>query len=335
MQIYQDPRQTMRQQALQNIIGGIGNIQAQRQQAEQQTLRQQALDEERRNQRGLQAQQMQMQLAQQGIAPDEAQQAGFQQFVESGDTSGLSSMLQPVASRAQEQQAYKRQQDALNRQMQMQDRMLNTQVKQAQLAKARQAPEPKESQYKAAGFVKRAEQAEKDLAALGQNFTPDVFQEGMIGGLVPEAFRGEDTKLFNQAKNNFISAVLRKESGAAISDDEFTREEAKYFPQAGDSAEVLAQKARARQQAMNNLKAESGGAYDRIASVQGSPQRQYASAGNLQNINMATQQEIPYAPSSNAGFGNAYAADNAEIVTPERTQFRRSRLQELRQKAGM
>ena len=49
---------------------------------------------------------------------------------------------------------------------------------------------------------------------------------------------------------------MRKESGAAIAKDEFTREYQKYFAQPGDSPEILQQKASARQTALAGLRAE-------------------------------------------------------------------------------
>lgn len=47
---------------------------------------------------------------------------------------------------------------------------------------------------------------------------------------------------YSQAKRNFINAVLRKESGAAIAESEFTNADKQYFPQPGDSPEVIQQK---------------------------------------------------------------------------------------------
>jgi hypothetical protein len=64
------------------------------------------------------------------------------------------------------------------------------------------------------------------------------------------------------AKMNFITAVLRKESGAAISDTEFANEDLKYFPQPGESAAVIEQKRVARKTAIESMKAQSGGAFD-------------------------------------------------------------------------
>ena len=61
-----------------------------------------------------------------------------------------------------------------------------------------------------------------------------------------------------QARRNFVSAVLRKESGAAIGVDEYKNEERKYFPQAGDTAKVIQQKQEARNLAIEALKAQAG-----------------------------------------------------------------------------
>jgi hypothetical protein len=61
-----------------------------------------------------------------------------------------------------------------------------------------------------------------------------------------------------QARRNFISAVLRKESGAAISPQEYTSEEKKYFPQLGDSDAVIKQKQDARNSAIQALEIQAG-----------------------------------------------------------------------------
>jgi len=62
----------------------------------------------------------------------------------------------------------------------------------------------------------------------------------------------------DQARRNFISAVLRKESGAAIGVDEYANEERKYFPQLGDSDKVIKQKQDARKLAIQALEAQAG-----------------------------------------------------------------------------
>ena len=63
---------------------------------------------------------------------------------------------------------------------------------------------------------------------------------------------------YDQAKQNFITAVLRKESGAAIGANEFRTEDEKYFPQAGDTAQVLKQKQDARELAIKAMGIQAG-----------------------------------------------------------------------------
>jgi hypothetical protein len=71
---------------------------------------------------------------------------------------------------------------------------------------------------------------------------------GVLGQTLPGFLGGtnEAQQQVNQAKSNFITAVLRKESGAVISDSEFDREDKKYFPQINDSEKVIKQKENAR-----------------------------------------------------------------------------------------
>ena len=61
-----------------------------------------------------------------------------------------------------------------------------------------------------------------------------------------------------QARRNFISAVLRKESGAAIGVNEYANEERKYFPQIGDTQKTIEQKQEARRLAIKALEAQAG-----------------------------------------------------------------------------
>ena len=85
----------------------------------------------------------------------------------------------------------------------------------------------------------------------------------------PEWMKGEDLKRLEQAERNFINAVLRRESGAAISDDEFNNAEQQYFIQPGDTAEVIRQKRENRQAALDGLIRESGGAYGASSGTSG------------------------------------------------------------------
>jgi hypothetical protein len=63
---------------------------------------------------------------------------------------------------------------------------------------------------------------------------------------------------YEQAKLNFITAVLRKESGAAIGQTEFATEERKYFPQFNDDASTIKQKQEARRLAISAMRQIAG-----------------------------------------------------------------------------
>jgi hypothetical protein len=64
-----------------------------------------------------------------------------------------------------------------------------------------------------------------------------------------------------QAQRNFINSILRRESGAVISDPEFSNARQQYFPQPGDSPEVIKQKRENRASAIRGLMREAGGSY--------------------------------------------------------------------------
>ncbi len=147
---------------------------------------------------------------------------------------------------------------------------------------------PTEGEFLSAGFAKRMKGAEAALKSMQQQgFDPTsqrVAAQGLLGGRgmlgrLTEGAKDNDVKQFEQIKRNFVSAVLRKESGAAISPQEYAEEEKKYFPQAGDSPEVIAQKEQARAQAIANLTASSGRAFDRIPEIKGPPPAAPKSSG--------------------------------------------------------
>jgi hypothetical protein len=74
----------------------------------------------------------------------------------------------------------------------------------------------------------------------------------VLGGLSPEQ------QQVAQARINFITAVLRKESGASISPSEFTTAEKNYFPKPGDDATVVVQKQKARDLAIKTMEMQAG-----------------------------------------------------------------------------
>jgi len=91
-----------------------------------------------------------------------------------------------------------------------------------------------------------------------------------LGKVLPSVLGGSSAaqQQVNQAKSNFITAVLRKESGAVISDSEFEREDKKYFPQVNDSPAVIKQKDNARKLAIKAIEVQAGPGAKNIQQLQ-------------------------------------------------------------------
>ena len=107
----------------------------------------------------------------------------------------------------------------------------------------------------AAGYALRAFEADKIINDVGSQF---VSPSSYAGAVAPNIFKGADRQKFEQAERNFINAVLRRESGAAIAPSEFENARAQYFPQPGDGEEVLRQKAANRDTVYRSLAASAG-----------------------------------------------------------------------------
>lgn len=88
----------------------------------------------------------------------------------------------------------------------------------------------------------------------------------------PERFASQDKKAYDAAKNNWIAAALRKESGAAIGPDEYNKYDKQYFPQGGDGKTVIEQKQLMRNQLMQGMTAGIGpSAADYLSRLQVKP----------------------------------------------------------------
>ncbi len=74
-------------------------------------------------------------------------------------------------------------------------------------------------------------------------------------------------QLHLQSERNFINAVLRRESGAAISPEEFIQARLQYIPQPGDKPPVLAEKAKNRETVLAGMIREAGPGYKPASSV--------------------------------------------------------------------
>jgi hypothetical protein len=138
---------------------------------------------------------------------------------------------------------------------------------------------PPEHTAKAASFASRMVEAERNIRGLLSGIDPisgsEVPKFGAsdksvaVTNPLPEVARNmvisSEHQRYRQAAEQWIRAFLRKESGAAIGKDEFTRDFVVYFPQPGDGPEVQKQKEEARASVMHGMAAESGSYMSRIA----------------------------------------------------------------------
>jgi hypothetical protein len=122
-----------------------------------------------------------------------------------------------------------------------------------------------ETQSNANLFGTRAAESNRILQRLEGKYSPAgiQFQESMVGSLpgvsyVANKALSPETQQAAQAQRDFVTAILRKESGAAISPSEFDNARKQYFDQPGDSAQVKAQKAQNRQTAIQGIQAAAG-----------------------------------------------------------------------------
>jgi hypothetical protein len=131
------------------------------------------------------------------------------------------------------------------------------------MAAIKPAPKPSGDQYKAAGFAARLRQAEGDFEkVVNDGYDRSDYSSSIAAGIIPESLSSEKWKMQTQAERNFVNAVLRRESGAAISPSEFSNAEQQYFPRAGDTPEVLKQKKANRELVMQSLTREAGDAME-------------------------------------------------------------------------
>jgi hypothetical protein len=89
--------------------------------------------------------------------------------------------------------------------------------------------------------------------------------------VLPSAFGGpnEGQQKTEQARRDFVNAILRKESGAVISPAEFENASRQYFPQPGDSDAVIEQKRKNRETAIKGLTVQAGPGAKHIPAASG------------------------------------------------------------------
>ena len=81
---------------------------------------------------------------------------------------------------------------------------------------------------------------------------------------VANVFETSGRQQYRQAQENWVTANLRPESGAVIGVEEMEKEITKYFPQASDSPQTIAQKQRARRDTELAMTVRAGPAYKQV-----------------------------------------------------------------------
>ena len=175
---------------------------------------------------------------------------------------------------------------------------------------------PNEMQAKSAGFAARMVEAERNLRGSLSGQDP-VTKEAVpkfgatdwnanVANVFPEIIanqiRGTGHQISRQAAQEFITAQLRRESGASISPTEFEVGYQKYFPQPGDSEEVIKKKAETRATTIRAMAGETNGYFDAGSPAQSQLAKELGITGN---VSKSPQGEAPQL----APDGNWYVKD--------------------------
>ena len=110
-----------------------------------------------------------------------------------------------------------------------------------------------------------------------QSILRNIPSAGVTTGIA-NVFEGAGRQQYRQAQENWVTANLRAESGAAIGVDEMEKEITKYFPQTNDKPQTITQKAQARKSAELAMEVRGGPA---LKAIKKSQQQVQPSGGGL------------------------------------------------------
>lgn len=128
-----------------------------------------------------------------------------------------------------------------------------------------------EGQGKASLYGSRMAQSDKILRSIEDKVSLPGLGMAQSMGTVGNYLMSSDQQRVDQAQRDFLNAVLRQESGAVISDQEFENGKRQYFPIQGNSKAVIEQKRRNRQIAIQGMMRMSGPAAKDILDIVNSP----------------------------------------------------------------
>lgn len=120
---------------------------------------------------------------------------------------------------------------------------------------------PTEGQGNAAGYANRMVEGHNIINQLEDVGTSKMEAAKAAVPFISNNIISADKQKLLQAQRNFLTAILRKESGAVISDSEFDSGAKQYFPVPGDTPETIAQKRINRETAIQGVMGAAGTGY--------------------------------------------------------------------------
>lgn len=127
-------------------------------------------------------------------------------------------------------------------------------------------PKLTEAEARNSGFYLRAKQSEDVLNSVVNEGTSLWNKAANAVPVLGNYAKSADAQKYDQAKRDFVNAVLRRESGAVISPSEFDNAEKQYFPQPGDDPQTIEQKRLNRESAIAGMKIGAGPGGDKVDS---------------------------------------------------------------------
>lgn len=177
--------------------------------------------------------------------PTQQQLAQYQQRLASGEF-GSDPRTAPAAARAALEAELDRQHGILRDEAKMrfaqQDREYGEQRK---VQREQENPKFTEDQNKAHAYALRISKALPLLEGMTNDpqGMPGVIDRGVVNlPVVGNMFSGPRGQGWDQASRDLVNAILRRESGATITDAEFANAYKQYIPQPGDRPETIQQK---------------------------------------------------------------------------------------------
>jgi len=195
-----------------------------------------------------------------------------------------------------------------------------------------------EGQTKDAQWAERMIRAEADINAVAPTDGSGKFlkydpaaasnvawpNEGILG----QMGNSDEWKRYHRAGREALAVILRKDSGGAITPEEWSGYAPIYLPQPNDPPAVILEKRRARVAIARGLRSGSGEAFDkmfpkfndmmrrRLTSMGAdvSPQAPQASAATKQATQFNTSDEIPEGAKVKDDQGNMFIKKNGQLV---------------------